>query len=58
MTDAEGEMRRVAIVGTGITECRSRWVEATYWRLFQMATRAALEDAKVVAKEVDSGERD
>jgi len=37
-------MKRVAIVGAGITECRSRWVEATYWKLFQMAVRAALED--------------
>src|ERR1035437_6241052 len=47
-------MRRVGIVGAGITECRSRWVEATYWELFQMATKATLEDAKVTADEVDS----
>jgi len=47
-------MRRVGIVGAGITECRSRWVEATYWELFQMATKATLEDAKVDTEEVDS----
>ncbi len=47
-------MNRVAIVGAGITECRSRWVEATYWDLFQQATRRTLEDAKCTAGEVDS----
>ncbi len=47
-------MNRVAIVGAGITECRSRWVEATYWDLFQQATRRTLEDAKCTAAEVDS----
>jgi acetyl-CoA C-acetyltransferase len=47
-------MRRVGIVGAGITDCRSRWVEATYWDLFQQATKATLEDAKVSAEEVDS----
>jgi len=47
-------MRRVGLVGAGITDCRSRWVEATYWKLFQMATKATLEDAKVTADEVDS----
>jgi acetyl-CoA C-acetyltransferase len=47
-------MNRVAIVGAGITECRGRWVEATYWELFQQATRRTLEDAKTSAAEVDS----
>ncbi|PIY95905.1 MAG: hypothetical protein COY66_05610 [Candidatus Kerfeldbacteria bacterium CG_4_10_14_0_8_um_filter_42_10] len=47
-------MNRVGIVGAGITECRSRWVEATYWKLFQMAVRAALEDAKMTAAELDA----
>ena len=47
-------MNRVAIVGAGITECRGRWVEATYWNLFQQATRRTLEDAKCTAAEVDS----
>lgn len=47
-------MDRVAIVGAGITDCRSRWVEATYWDLFQQATRRTLEDAKMTAAEIDS----
>ena len=47
-------MNRVAIVGAGITECRSRWVEATYWDLFQQATRRTLQDARCTAAEVDS----
>lgn len=47
-------MRKVGIVGAGITECRGRWVEATYWELFQTAVRRTLEDAKVKASEVDS----
>ncbi len=51
-------MNRVAIVGAGITDCRGRWVEATYWDLFQQATRRTLEDAKCTAAEVDwSGSR-
>jgi acetyl-CoA C-acetyltransferase len=47
-------MRRVGIVGAGITECRGRWVEATYWELFQMAVRRTLDDAKMKVEEVDS----
>jgi len=47
-------MRKVGIVGAGITECRSRWVEATYWDLFQQATRRACEDAKITVDEFDS----
>lgn len=47
-------MNRVGIVGAGITECRSRWVEATYWELFQMAVRAALKDAQMTAAEINA----
>ncbi len=47
-------MNRVAIVGAGITECRGRWVEATYWELFQQAARRTYEDARVTPAEVDS----
>lgn len=48
------DMRKVGIVGAGITECRSRWVEATYWELFQMAVREALKDACITTDEIDS----
>jgi acetyl-CoA C-acetyltransferase len=47
-------MRKVGIVGAGITDCRGRWVEATYWDLFQQATRRACEDAKMTTAEFDS----
>jgi len=47
-------MNKVAIIAAGITDCRSRWVEATYWDLFQQATRRTLEDAKMTADEVNS----
>jgi acetyl-CoA C-acetyltransferase len=47
-------MRKVGVVGAAITECRGRWVEATYWELFQMAVRRTLEDAKITTDEVDS----
>jgi acetyl-CoA acetyltransferase len=47
-------MRKVGIVGAGITDCRGRWVEATYWDLFQQATRRACEDAHVTTNEIDS----
>jgi len=47
-------MRKVAIVGAGITDCRGRWVEATYWDLFQQATRRACEDANMTVDEFDS----
>jgi acetyl-CoA acetyltransferase len=47
-------MRKVGIVGAGITECRGRWIEATYWDLFQQATRRACEDAKITTAEIDS----
>jgi acetyl-CoA acetyltransferase len=47
-------MQKVGIVGAGITDCRGRWVEATYWDLFQQATRRACEDAKMTTAEFDS----
>ena len=47
-------MRDVAIVGAGITPCRGRWVEKTYYGLAQMGVRAALEDAKISAQDVDA----
>lgn len=47
-------MRKVGIVGAAITECRSRWIEATYWELFQMAARAATKDASMSTDEIDS----
>jgi acetyl-CoA C-acetyltransferase len=47
-------MRRVGIVGAGITECRGRWVEATYWELFQQAVRRACDDSKTTTDDFDS----
>ncbi len=47
-------MRKVGIVGAGITDCRGRWVEATFWDLFQQATRRACEDAQITTSEIDS----
>jgi len=47
-------MREVAIVGAGITPCKGRWVERTYYGLSQMAVKAALEDAKMSVKDVDA----
>lgn len=47
-------MREVAIVGTGITPCKGRWVERTYYGLSQMAVKAALEDAQMSIKDVDA----
>lgn len=47
-------MREVAIVGAGITHCKGRWVERTYWGLSQMAVKAALEDAALPVKDVDA----
>lgn len=47
-------MRRVGIVGAAITECRGRWVEKTYWDLFQTAVRDVLSNAKMTVDDVDS----
>ena len=38
-------MRKVGIVGAGITPCKGRWVEKTYYGLSQMAVKTCLEDA-------------
>jgi hypothetical protein len=32
-------MRKVGIVGAGITPCKGRWVEKTYYGLSQMAVK-------------------
>jgi len=47
-------MRDVAIVGAGITPCKGRWVERTYWGLSQMAVKTALEDAAISVRDVDA----
>ncbi len=47
-------MRKVGIVNAAITECRGRWVEKTYWGLFQEAVRKTLANAKMTGDDVDS----
>ena len=47
-------MRRVGIVGAGITPCRSHWLERTYYGLSQMAVKTCLEDAGVSVADVDA----
>lgn len=47
-------MRKVGIVNAAITECRGRWVEKTYWALFQEAVRNTLANAKMTGDDVDS----
>ncbi|MBI2624884.1 MAG: thiolase family protein [Candidatus Nealsonbacteria bacterium] len=46
---------KVAIVGAGMTHCRSRWLEKTYWELSQMAVARAVNDAGIDIKEVEGG---
>ncbi len=48
-------MRDVAILGAGMTPCRSRWVEKTYWELAQMAVSEAVRDAGIHIQDVDAG---
>ncbi len=48
-------MRDVAILGAGMTPCRSRWVEKTYWELAQMAVSEAVRDAGIHIDEVEAG---
>ncbi len=48
-------MRQVAILGAGMTPCRSRWVEKTYWELAQMAVSEAVRDAGIHIQEVEAG---
>ncbi len=48
-------MREVAILGAGMTPCRSRWVEKTFWELAQMAVAEAVHDAGIKVQEVEAG---
>lgn len=48
-------MKEVAIIGAGMTPCRSRWLEKTYWELAQLAVSEAVKDAGIHIKEVDAG---
>jgi len=47
-------MRRVGIVGAGITPCKSHWLERTYYGLSQMAVKTCVEDAAISVKDVDA----
>ncbi|MDP6401981.1 MAG: thiolase family protein [SAR202 cluster bacterium] len=46
-------MRDVAIIGAGITPCKSRWVERTYYGLAQMAVKEVVADAGISVKDID-----
>jgi len=48
-------MREVAIMGAGMTPCRSRWIEKTFWELAQMAVSEAVRDAGIHIQEVEAG---
>jgi len=48
-------MSEVAIIGAGMTPCRSRWVEKTFWELAQMAVSEAVHDAGIQIQEVEAG---
>src|SRR5208282_324559 len=48
-------VRDVAIVGAGMTPCRSRWVEKTFWELAQWAVSEAVHDAGIHIQEVEAG---
>ena len=48
-------MRDVAVIGAGMTPCRSRWLEKTQWELAQMATAEAVKDAGIHVDELDGG---
>ncbi|HEV2386847.1 MAG TPA: thiolase family protein [Candidatus Acidoferrales bacterium] len=48
-------MREVAILGAGMTPCRSRWVEKTFWELAQLAVSEAVRDAGIQIQEVEAG---
>jgi acetyl-CoA C-acetyltransferase len=47
-------MRDVAIIGAGITPCKGRWDERTYYGLSQWAVKEAIADAKISIKDVDA----
>ena len=46
--------KRVGIVGAGVTPFKGTWREKTYYELAQMATREAVENAKMQIQDVDS----
>ena len=48
-------MREIAIIGAGMTPCRSRWIEKTFWELAQMAVCEAVRDAGIHIQEVEAG---
>ena len=48
-------MREVAIMGAGMTPCRSRWIEKTFWELAQMAVSEAVRDAGFNFLDMDVG---
>ncbi|MBI3927337.1 MAG: thiolase family protein [Armatimonadetes bacterium] len=47
-------MREVAVVGAGITPCKSHWMDRTYYGLSQMAVKACMEDAALSIRDVDA----
>lgn len=48
-------MKEVAILGAGMTPCRSRWVEKSFWELSQLAVSEAVKDAGIHINEVEAG---
>ncbi|MDD5225245.1 MAG: thiolase family protein [bacterium] len=44
----------VGIVGAGLTPCKGRWVELSYYGLSQLAVKKTLEDAAIDIKDVDA----
>jgi len=48
-------MRNVAILDAGMTPCRSRWIEKTYWELAQLAVAEAVHNAGIHINEVQAG---
>jgi acetyl-CoA C-acetyltransferase len=47
-------MKKVGIVGLGMTPFKSKWATKTYYALAQMAAKEAFKDAGLSPKEVDS----
>ncbi len=47
-------MRRVAVVGTGQTECKMRWEELSFPGLCRLAVTRALDDAGLTMKDIDA----
>ena len=48
-------MREVAVIGSGMTHCKSRWLSKTYLELAQLATKNAIEDAGIDVSDLDGG---